>query len=136
MKDTLNSLNALSCKHRRPNGGPVYALHNAVIYTAQQFASHAGVASFLCGAICRAGSGQDDHPIQADIAIVGLTTGAVDVDRKLVDVTVRNFVGGNLNILHRPDVNPHGVIRAAVAKKAKKYAKLIADRQMGGAWRS
>ena len=45
---------------------------------------------------------------------------------------MRNFVGGNLNILHCSDADPHGVIRAGVADKAKKYAKPIAEGQIGG----
>ena len=103
---------ALSSERKRPDGGgSVYSLHNAMAYTIQRSASHAGVSSFVGGAMCRAGSGPDDHPIHADSALTGLATGAVDGDRELRDVTVQNFVGGNLNILHGSDADPHGVIR-------------------------
>ena len=34
--------------------------------------------------------------------------------------------------MHRSDVDSHGVIRAGVADKTKKYAKPIADRQIDG----
>ena len=46
--------------------------------------------------MCRAGTGPDGRPIHADIAIMGLATGAIDGDRELGDVTVRNFAGGFL----------------------------------------
>ena len=48
------------------------------------------------------------------------------------DVTVRNFVGGKLNIMHHSDVDPYGVINGGIADKAKKYANSIADREIGG----
>lgn len=41
-------------------------------------------------------------------------------DRELGDVTVRNFVGGKLNIMHRSDVDPYGVVYGGVADKNKK----------------
>lgn len=82
--------------------------------------------------MCRAGTGPDGHPIHADIALEGLATGAIDGDRKLGDVTVRNFVGSNLKILLRSDVDPRGVVNAGVADKNKKSAKPIADRQIKG----
>ena len=47
-------------------------------------------------------------------------------------MTVRNFVGGKLNIMHHSDVDPRGVINAGIADKAKKYAKPIADREISG----
>ena len=53
-------------------------------------------------------------------------------DRELGDVTVRNFVGGKLNIMHHSDVDPHGVINGGIVDKAKKYAKPIADREISG----
>ena len=53
-------------------------------------------------------------------------------DRELSDVTVQNFVGDSLNILHCSDVDPHSVIRMGVANKAKRYAKPITNRQIGG----
>ena len=58
--------------------------------------------------------------------------GAVEGDRELGDVTVRNFVGGKLNIMHHSDVDPHGVINGGIVDKAKKYAKPIADREISG----
>ena len=41
-------------------------------------------------------------------------------DRELGDVTVRNFVGGRLNIKHHSDDDLHGVINAGIADKVKK----------------
>ena len=49
-------------------------------------------------------------------------------------MTVRNFVGGELNIMHHSDVDPRGVINAGIADKAKKYAKPIADREIADTW--
>ena len=48
------------------------------------------------------------------------------------DVTVRNFVGGKLNIRHNSDVDPRGVINAGIVDKVKQYAKPIADREISG----
>ena len=46
---------------------------------------------------------------------------------------MRNFIGGNLNnILHGSDADPQSVIGMGVADKANKYAKPIADGQIGG----
>ena len=51
---------ALCSKRRRPGGGgSVYAMHNCVAHIVQKFAGHAGVASFVGGGICRAGTGPD-----------------------------------------------------------------------------
>ena len=57
--------------------------------------------------MCLAGTGPDGHPIHADIAFTGHATGAIDGDRELGDVTVRNFVGRKLNIIYHPDVEPN-----------------------------
>ena len=81
--------------------------------------------------MCRAVTGSDGHPIHADIAFAGLSTGAIDGDRELGDVSVRNLVRSNLNILHSSDADLHGVIRVGVAEKAKKYAKPVVDGQIG-----
>ena len=107
----------------------MYAMHNCVAHTIQEFAGHAGIASFVGSGMCRAGTGPDGHPIQADIAFTGLATGAVEGDR---DVTVRNFVGGKLNIMHHSDVDQHGVIYGDIEDKVKKFAKPITDREIGG----
>ena len=76
--------------------------------------------------------GPDGNPIHADIALAGLKTGAAVGDLELGDVTVRNFVGGKLNIMHNSDVDPRGVINAGIADKEKKYAKPIKDREISG----
>ena len=47
-------------------------------------------------------------------------------------MTVRNFVGGKLNIMHHSDIDPHSVIGKGVEYKVKKYAKPIADREISG----
>ena len=64
----LFAAHALCSKHRRPDGGgSVYAMHNCVAHTIQEFAGHAGVASFVGGGMCRARTGPDGNPIHADI---------------------------------------------------------------------
>ena len=129
----LFAAHALCSKFRRPDGGgSVYAVHNALVYTLQEFARHAGIASFVGGAMCRAGTSSDGHPIHADIAFEGLSSGAIDGDRELGDVSMRNLVGSNLKPLHNSDVDPYGVVNAGVADKNKKYAKAIADHEIDG----
>ena len=124
---------ALCSKFRRPDGGgSVYAVHNALAYTLQEFARYAGIASFMGGGMCRAGTGSDGHPIHADIAFEGLSSGAIVGDRELGDVSLRNLVGSNLVTMHHADVDPYGVINAGVADKNKKYAKAIADHEIDG----
>ena len=110
----------------------MYAVHNALVYTLQEFARYAGVASFVGGGMCRAGTGSDGHPIHADIAFEGLSSGAIDDDRELGDVSVRNLVGSNLVTMHHSDVDPYGVVNAGVADKNKKYEKAIADHEIDG----
>ena len=97
-------------------------MHNALVYTLQEFARRAGIASFVGGGMCRAGMGSVGHPIDADIAFEGLSSGAIDGDRELGDVSVRNLVGSNLITMHHSDVDPYGVVNAGVADKNKKYA--------------
>ena len=75
---------------------------------------------------------ESEHPIHADIAFEGLSSGAISGDRELGDVSVRNLVGGSLKPLHNSDVDPYGVINAGVADKCKKYAKAIADHEIDG----
>ena len=91
-----------------------------------------GIASFMGGGMCRAGTGSDGHPIHADIAFEGLSSGAIVGDRELGDVSLRNLVGSNLVTMHHSDVDPYGVINAGVADKNKKYAKAIADHEIDG----
>ena len=80
----LFAAHALCSKHRRPDGGgSVYAMHNCVAHTIQEFAGHAGVASFVGGGMCRAGTGPDGNPIHADIALAGLKAGAAVGDLEL-----------------------------------------------------
>ena len=52
------------------------------------------------------------------------------------DVTVRNFVGGKLNIMHNSDVDPRGVINAGIADMVKKYASPSRTERLADAWRS
>ena len=110
----------------------MYALHNALVCTLQEFARHAGVASFVGGAMCRAGTDSDGHPIYADFAFEGLSSGAIDGDRELGDVSMRNLVGSNLKPLHNSDVDPYGAVNGGVADKNKKYAKAIAGHEING----
>lgn len=59
---------ALYSKRRRPDrGGSVYAMHNCVAHTIQEFAGHAGIASFVGGGMCRAGTGPDGHLIHGTL---------------------------------------------------------------------
>ena len=121
----LFAAHALCSKRRRPDGGgSVYAMHRCVAHTLQEFSGHAGVASFAGGGMCRAGTGPDGHPVHADIAFTGLATGAIDGDRKLVDVTVRNFVGGKLNIMHHSRTIAH-IIKITRLQKKKEFAPQV-----------
>ena len=45
---------------------------------------------------------------------------------------MRNFVGGKLNIMHHSDIYSRGVIDNSIEDKIMKYAKPIADREIGG----
>ena len=51
---------------------------NCVAHTVQELAGHAGVASFVVGVMCHAGTCPYGHPIHADIAFTGLATAAID----------------------------------------------------------
>ena len=46
----------------------MYAMHNCVAHTLQEFSGHAGVASFVGGGMCHAGTGPDSHLVHGDIA--------------------------------------------------------------------
>ena len=81
--------------------------------------------------MCRAGTGPDGNPIHADIVLAGLKAGAAVGDLELGDVTVRNFVGGQLSIMHNSDVDPRGV-HAGNADKAKNTQSPSRDREISG----
>ena len=118
MTPALFAAHALCSKHRRPDGGgSVYAMHNCVAHTIQEFARHAGVASFFGGGMCRAGTGPDGHPIHADIAFTGLKAGAAVGSLELGDVDGAT-AGGRLNIMQLRR-RPGGVINAGIADKAR-----------------
>ena len=86
--------------------------------------------------VCRAGTDSDGHPIYADFAFEGLSSGAIDGDRELGDVSMRNLVGSNLKPLHNSDVDPYGAVNGGVADKNKKYARRLLVTRSTAAWRS
>ena len=109
---------ALCSKRRRPGGGgSVYACacvaHNVRSSPGTRVLQASSAVGYVVRALVRTAVDPCGHRL-------GLATGVED-DRELGDVTVRNFVGGKLNIMHNSDVDPRGVINAGIADMVKKY---------------
>ena len=105
-------------------------MHNCVAHTIQEFAETRVSRRDVSG-----GHWPDGRPVRADIALTGLATGAGEGDCELGDVTVRNFVGGKLNIRHNSDVDPRGVINAGYGQ-GQEVQKTHRGPRLADAWRS